>query len=378
MKLRAVERYFDHNATAAPMTGLRELADQMLCEGPLNPSSVHGYGRRGKAILERARRNVCGAVGASTEELHFTSGATEAIANFIEGFLTQGDAVLVNPLEHPAVFGALKRVGANISLMEVDACGRIDVEKVALQVTEETRLIILMLAQNELGNIYPVQAMAARVAPIPVFCDLVQGVGKLSVDLPALGIAGAAISGHKIGALSGVGALWTRRDIVLSPRTIGGAQERGERGGTENLLGISSFGLAAEHLDERLLAQARLRTYRQHLERSLLQVDGLAVLGDPNNMLSNTLFFRTAGIPGDLVVQAMDLEGFCLSTGSACSSGSVEPSQTLLAMGYSAQDAVEGVRISMGPETTEEAVVMLAKVLRDKLKEFLPKKGSSF
>ena len=367
---RDVTRYFDHNATAVPLSGLVALSQSLLTEGPLNPSSVHGYGRRAKAILEQARRSLAAEIGTESEHIRFTSGATEAISDFMEGYLTAGDHVLVNPLEHSAVLAVLDKVGARVEYMTVDRDGQVDVDEVVGQVKPDTKLVVLMRAHNELGNLYPVQELCQKLSPIPVFCDAVQALGKVPVDVEMLGIAGAVFSAHKVGGLSGVGALWTRRGLDLSPRTRGGSQERGERGGTENLLGAASFRLAIEHLAERRNAQERLQSYRDLLVERLSAVKGFTIFGAPTGGLSNTLFFRVEGVPGDLVVQAMDLEGFCLSTGSACSSGSVEPSKTLLAMGWSRQAATEGVRISMGPETTKDSVVMLADVLADKLHGF--------
>ena len=369
--------YFDHNATAVPQSTLPKGLLEILSEGPLNPSSVHTFGRLAKSRLEAARRALAAEIGGQPEELRFTSGATEAIFDFMEGFLAPGDEVLVNPLEHPAIFGALAKVGVSIRYMEIDSYGRILLEKLSSQVTQRTKLVVVMKAQNEIGNLYPVKEISALVAPVPVFCDTVQAFGKVPVDVVDLGVAGASFSAHKIGGLSGSGALWVKRDFDLKPRTTGGSQERGERGGTENLIGIESFRLAIDQLKTRVLAQEKLAKFRNFLRARLANVVGFQCLGDPNHCLANTLFFRVDGVPGDLIIQAMDLEGFALSTGSACSSGSIEPSRTLLALGCSVAEAKEGVRISMGPETTEESVELLAKILVDKLNEFSPKYGSS-
>ena len=283
----------------------------------------------------------------------------------------QGDHVVTSPYEHPAVYGALRQVGAIVSMCEVSRDGSLSVQEVLGKLRPDTKLVVVMFAQNEVGNLLPVQELVQAVAPIPVFVDAVQAFGKVPLDLKLLGIAGASLSGHKIGGLSGCGALWHDPNLVLRSRTPGGAQESGMRGGTENLIGAMTMGHAASQLETRLDACDRLRRYQRHLEHALLSVGTVEILGDSCSRLPNTTLFRAEGVPGDLIVQWMDMDGFSLSTGSACSSGSIEPSSTMLAMGFSEVEAREAVRISTGPETSMEDVELLAESLVNRLNEFI-------
>ena len=369
-------RYFDYNATAPALDGVVKMCQSLLQEGALNPSSVHAEGRRARSILERARRQVAAAVNVEPSDLRFTSGATEAIHDFMYGFLTPGDHVVVSPFEHPAIYGALKQAGAVLSMCEVSRQGTIEASAVLRALRPDTKLVVVMLAQNELGNILPIEAIVGAVAPIPVFVDAVQAFGKLPLDLSSMGIVGASLSGHKIGGVSGCGALWHHPTIVLRSRTPGGAQEGGARGGTENLLGAATMGYAATQLENRLASCTRLQGYQSYLERALLTIEGVEILGDPKQRLSNTTLFRVNQIPGDLIVQWMDMDGFSLSTGSACSSGSIEPSPTLVAIGMSQAQAREGVRISTGPETSMADVELLAELLVNRLKGFIRRQRS--
>jgi cysteine desulfurase len=371
-----IRRYFDYNASAPAVEGVAEVCQALVGGGALNPSSVHAEGRRARAMLERARRQVAAAVKVDPNDIRFTSGATEAIYDFIYGFLNQGDHVVASPYEHPAVYGALRQVDATVSLCEVSRGGLLSVEEVLRQIKPETKLVVVMFAQNELGSLLPVQEIVKAVAPIPVFVDAVQAFGKLPLDFSSLGIAGASLSGHKIGGLSGCGALWHDPNIVLRSRTTGGAQEGGARGGTENLMGAVTMGHAASQLKGRLDASDRLRGYQGYLERALLTVQGVEILGTSCFRLCNTTLFRAGGVPGDLIVQWMDMDGFSLSTGSACSSGSIEPSSTLIAMGMSEVEAREGVRISTGPETSMGDVELLAQSLVNRLNEFIRRQRS--
>jgi cysteine desulfurase len=219
-----------------------------------------------------------------------------------------------------------------------------------------------MAAQNEIGNVYPVRVVADAVAPVPVLCDAVQAFGKLPLSVADLGAALVVVSSHKIGGPPGAGALWTRLD--LRPLLAGGPQERGRRAGTENVPALVGFGVAAAALPERLAAMPRVAALRDRLERELLaRVPGLRVHGDREARLPNTLSFRVDGLEGDLLLAALDLEGIRLSSGSACSSGSVEPSPVLRALGLDEAAARGGLRASLGPETTDAEIDRLLDLL---------------
>ncbi|MGB0647519.1 MAG: cysteine desulfurase family protein [Bradymonadia bacterium] len=370
-------RYFDYNATAPPIDEVVLRCAEVLSQGASNASSVHADGRRAKAMLEEARRQVAETVKVPARELRFTSGATESIHDFMEGFLNEGDHVVVSPLEHPAVYGALERAKVHITRCEVNREGVVNVDSIVSALKPTTKLVVMMLAQNELGNIYPIREIVDAVSPIPVFMDAVQGFGKVEINLPELGVKGASFSGHKIGGISGCGALWHDPSLVLSSRTLGGPQESGGRGGTENLLGIVAMGVAASQVSTRIEYAQRHQVHRSLLESKLLTLPQSEILGDVAHRLANTTLFRVSGVPGDLIVQWMDMEGFSISTGAACSSGSVEPSPTLLSMGLSHVEAGECVRISMGPETRRDDVELLAERLVNRIHEFTSKRSSS-
>lgn len=343
--------YLDHNATAAPLPEAAQAAAAWLAGPPANPSSVHAAGRRARAAVERARRAVAAALGASPGEIVFTSGATEALHQAVADRVAPGQHVVASAVEHPALFGALERRGARITRVPVDGAGRLRVEDVVAALEPGTALVAVMAAQNEIGTLYPVRVVAAAVAPVPLLCDAVQAFGKVPLDVRALGCAAAVVSGHKIGAPPGAGALWTPAGRAPRALLAGGPQERGHRAGTENVPAIVGFGVAAEHLPQRLDAMAAVAARVDRLRAGLSGVPGVRFHGAPG--LPNTLAFRVEGVAGEALLQAFDLEGVCLSSGSACSAGGLDPSPVLLALGLDAATARGGLRASLGPETTD-------------------------
>lgn len=356
--------YLDHNATALPLREAAEAAAEWMFGHVGNPSSVHRAGREARAAVERARRQVSQALGVRPAELVFTSGATEALHLAIGGLAGTGAHAVVSAVEHPAVFGACRSLGIEPVRIPVDAAGRLAVEAFAAAVRPETAFVAVMAAQNELGNLYPIEAIARAVAPVPVIVDAVQWFGRLPLDLPATGAALAIVSGHKIGAPAGVGALWVRAGVCLRPFIEGGPQERGRRGGTENVPGIVGFGVAAVNIEQRLAARKRVATLRDQCAAGLRAMAADVVFhGDLDHRLPNTLSFRLPGVPGDLLLAALDLAGFCLSSGSACASGALEASPVLRALGIPEVAARGAVRISLGPETSEADVVSLLAIL---------------
>ncbi len=345
--------YFDHNATAPIDVEALRVAMATVSAAPANPSSVHAAGRRARAAVERARLQVALALDVKPSELTFTSGATEALHLAVAGLVKSGDHVLISAVEHAAALGACHRVGAQIEVVDVDGFGRLTPEAFARRLRPETRLVIVMRAQNELGNLYPVAEIAAAVAPVPVLCDVTQAFGKIPVRIPEMGVRAAVISGHKVGAPSGVGVLYAAPGACTRPVFMGGPQERGRRAGTENVLGIVALGEVCARLDERVKRTHELGPLRDRLADELrARLLGFHEHGDAAARLPNTLSFRLEGLAGDLVLPAMDLEGFCLSSGSACASGSLTPSPVLLALGLSEASAREGLRVSLGQGTT--------------------------
>lgn len=360
--------YLDHNASALPLAAASRAAADWLLGAGGNPSSVHRIGRAAKAAVAAARRAVGASLGVPATELTFTSGATEALHLAIGGLLNPGEQALISAMEHPAVAGACRATRAEASVFVVDSQGRIDPAAVAAACTAATRVVVVMAGQNELGNRYDVAAIAAAVAPIPVVVDAVQAWGKVPLELAAwarAGVVAVAFSGHKIGAPTGSGVLWNTPGVALRPVIDGGAQERGRRAGTENVAGIVGLGVAAAHLTVRLAAMPAVAERRDRLEAQLAAIFGprLVIHGDRAHRLPNTSSFRLEGVPADLVVQALDLEDIAISAGSACASGALEPSPVLQAIGLSPAQARCGLRVSLGPETTDEDVMRLVEAL---------------
>ncbi|MEZ4431278.1 MAG: cysteine desulfurase family protein [bacterium] len=351
--------YLDHNATAIPLPAAAAAAAAWLAR-PANPSSVHGPGRAARAAVETARRQVAGAIGGDARGVVFTSGATEALHLAVGGLVPRGGHVVASAVEHPALFGAAAVAEVALTRVAVDGAGRLDVDAVVAACRPDTALVAVMAAQNELGTLYPVAEIARRVAPIPVLCDAVQALGKVPLDVSTLGCAAVAVSGHKIGAPAGVGALWLAPGVDPRPRVMGGAQERGRRAGTENVAGIVGFGVAAAAVPARLGAMPSVAVRRDRIAAALGAALPWVGHGAPG--LPNTLAGRVVGVDGDVLLQALDLEGVALSSGAACAAGGIEPSPVLLALGLSPRDARGGLRISLGAETRDDEVEVFVEV----------------
>ena len=329
-----------------------------------NPSSAHGPGRAAAAVLRDARKRVGAAFGLPAESVIFTSGGTEADALAISGVLegVSTGSVLVADIEHPAVLKNLESEcahrGLTLKRVPVDAAGVVHPEAVEKLIGEETVLLSVMMASNETGVIQPIRELAAlcRKRGVIMHTDAVQAVGRLDVSMPELGVHMMSISGHKFGALGGTGALLVEPGLKLKPFLTGGGQESGMRGGTENVAGAACMATALEHLPstEELRAWQQIR---DDFEAKLLsQCENIHILGKDAGRLVNTSCVRLAGCPGDAVLMALDIEGIFVSTGSACSSGSVLPSQSLMALGLDETAAREHVRFSFPPDMDEQAL----------------------
>lgn len=397
--------YLDENATATPLTEAAEAAASALLEAS-NASAPHAQGRRARGALERARRQVAASLNVSPRHLTFCSSATEALHAVILGYLSRGDHVVVSAVEHPAVWGALEAarelLEVSVSVAPVSVCGALNIEEVMGLLTPRTRLVVVMAAQNELGLTYPTRALADRLAErsgplIPLLCDCVQAWGKVPLSLPDTGATFAVVSGHKIGAPIGSGVLWAREGEPLRPLLRGGSQERGRRAGTEAIAPIIGLGVAAERLSTRLAEMERVRALRDELAERLcahpsLTLNTLNTLNTLSSLssaqasprsqpwvswreqgeLPNTLSLRAKGVAGDLLLQALDLEGYYLSSGSACSSGALSPSPVLKALGLSDEEAGGGLRVSIGPQTSEEGLWRFAERLTTLLDQLTP------
>jgi cysteine desulfurase len=343
-----------------------------------NPSSIHALGRRARAAVEAARREVAALVGGLPEEIIFTSGGTEgdnlAIRGLVRAAMGKGKGkgashVISSPVEHPAVAGALAALaadGVEVTTLPVSPRGEIDPEDLRRALRPETVLVTLALANHELGNLYPIAALAAlaRAGGTLFHTDAVQAVGRVAVDVRALGVDALTISGHKLYGPKGVGALWVRQGLIPEPLVAGGHQERERRAGTENVPGIVGFGESCRLARGELGATAeRVARLRDRLEQRLLAIPGARVHGDLQRRVPGTSNVAFAGAPGELLLVNLDLEGVCVSTGAACTSGSLAASPVLLALGLAPVSAREALRLSLGAGNTEAEVDRVADLL---------------
>jgi tRNA (5-methylaminomethyl-2-thiouridylate)-methyltransferase len=368
--------YLDHNATTPPAPEVLEAMASALRDLPGNPSSPHGPGRAARAAIERARAEVAALVGATAEEIVFTSGGTEGNALAIQGLLrgvraTRRDSarlhVVSSPIEHPSVLGALANEDVELTLLPVaGGDGTIDPQALRAALRPGTALVTLALANHELGNVYDLATLAAiaHEGGALFHADAVQAAGKIPVDVSALGVDALTISAHKIHGPKGSGAVFLRRGAPFEPSGRGGHQERERRAGTENVAGIVGFGVAAGLAATQLSSEgARIASLRERLETRLLAIPESRRHGDRAGALPGTLNVGFAGAPGQLVAAALDLEGVAVSTGAACTSGSLDPSPVLLALGMSRQEAGSALRFGLGRGTTAEEIDRVAELV---------------
>ncbi|MFL6263617.1 MAG: cysteine desulfurase family protein [Thermoanaerobaculia bacterium] len=362
--------YLDHNATTPLHPRAREAMLPWLGGGSHgNPSSVHRFGQAAREAVEGAREQVAALLGARPLEVVFTASGTEAnnaVLFHIARKAGRRGHLVISAIEHPSVREAAARLaeeGLEVTRVSPRGDGVVPAEEVVRALRPDTRLVALMLANNELGTLQPVTAVAdaCREREIPVLCDAVQAVGKIPVDAPALGADYLVLGAHKFYGPLGAAALWTRQEI--SGHLVGGSQERRRRAGTENVPAIVGLGAAAAAAREEMPQRgAHLAALRDRFEAALrAQVPGAIVHCQESPRLPNTSHVAFADvegafIEGESLLIRLDLAGFAVSTGSACSSGSVEPSKTLLAAGISRQEALSSLRVSFGIGNTVEEV----------------------
>jgi cysteine desulfurase len=360
---KLVAIYLDHNATTPVDPAVADAMDAALREDFGNASSVHGWGQRAKARVDAARAAVAALVGGDPTEIVFTAGGTEADVLAVRGAAEALEPsgrrhLVVSAIEHEAVLQtarALARRGWEVTWLTVDASGVVDPAAVAAAVTDRTALVSVMHANNEIGTIQPIAELAAIAHGRGALfhTDAVQSAGKLPIDVGALGVDLLAISGHKFAGPKGAGALWVRRGTRLVAQSTGGRQERNRRAGTENVPALVGLGVAATQARARVADVARLAALRDTLERDLLAaVPGTHVNGRRDTRVANTSSIGFEGIEAESLVIAFDLEGVAVSTGSACSSGTLEPSHVLKAMGLDPHDTQNAIRFSLGSSTT--------------------------
>lgn len=355
--------YLDHNATTPLLPEVVEAMERVLRDVFGNPSSAHVEGSRARAELDLARERVAALAGFAADEIVFTSSATEANNMVLASVLREGGALVTSTVEHPSVSepaSELERVGVKVTRVPVDGLGRLEPAEMAAALGAETRLVSLIWANNETGVLQPVEAVAAEAARggIPLHSDATQALGKVPVTEGSAPIAFLSGSAHKFNGPKGVGFLAVRRGRSLPPLLRGGPQERRLRGGTENLAGIVGMGIAAQRAREELEARAaRHGALRDRLWEGIRRrIPDVRCNAPSDAVLPNTLSIEFRGAAGDVLVEALDLEGVCVSAGAACASGSVEPSRVLLALGRSPEEARATVRFSVGVGVDEAQV----------------------
>jgi len=356
--------YLDNNATTPLLPEVFEAMRPFFAERFGNASSIHHHGQETRAAVERARESVADLLGCRVSEVVFTSGGTEADNLAISGLAKAGDHVITSSIEHHAVLNAckhLEEIGGDVTYVPVDGRGLVDPDDIRGALRPSTRLISIMMANNETGNLQPVEEVGriAAEAGCLFHTDAVQAAGKVSIDVERIGCHALSISGHKMHAPQGVGALYVRKGTQIQPLFYGGRHERSRRAGTENVPGIVALGKAAEsskevlHRDE----DQKMATLRDRLEQGILaQVDDAAVNGAGAPRVPNTTNIYFEHIDGEAIVIALDLKGLAVSTGAACSSGAIEPSHVLLAMGLRPDQARASIRFSLGRQTTAEDI----------------------
>lgn len=362
----------DHNAGGRPRREVVAALGAWLREDAANPSSFHAPGRRARDAVEDARERVARLVGARADEVVFTSGGTEANDLALAGSLGSGAHAVVSTIEHASVLRTAEALAeersVELSWLAPDGWGRVSRDAVAGALRPTTALLSVGWANGEIGTVQDLPALAAlakqRAPSVLVHSDAVQAVGLLPVDLGTAAVDLLSLSGHKIGALPGVGALVIRRGVRVRPRLRGGPQERERRAGTENVPGIVSFGVAAElALAERITAAARARAVAEHLWDALAAAAARVERLSPEDGLPGTLLVSFPGLRGDALVVALDLEGVAASTGSACAAGAPEPSHVLRAVGCGDAVARGALRLSFGRDfTAEDASVAAARI----------------
>jgi len=364
--------YFDHNATTPVLPEVMDVMKQAMEEFWGNPSSTHSKGRQAYAQLEKARERLAAILGASSKEIFFTSGGTEADNLAILGTMEQFPAgeVLVSAIEHPAVYEAahgLISKGYSVKDIPVDGHGVLKTDELESMVTDKVKLVSVMLANNETGTIQPIAEIGeiANKKGITFHSDAVQAFGKVPVNVRDLKVDLLSVSSHKIYGPKGCGALFVRQGTKACPRTFGGSQERGIRTGTENLPSILGFVRAAELANSRIGEESRRLTDLTNLLFSQIsgRIENVLPNGHVDKRIPGTLNLCFPGAETESVLASLDQEGICASGGSACASGSISASRTLLAMGRRKVDAVCSIRFSLGLGSTADQVTEIVEVL---------------
>ena len=374
--------YLDHAGTTAMDPLVLEAMLPYFSQLYGNPSSVHTVGQEARHALDTARERVANVLHCRPNEVVFTSGGTEADNAAIHGAATAlqetGNHIITSSVEHHAVLHPcqyLENMGFEVTYLPVDAHGMVSPASIYNAITDRTTLVTVMLGNNEIGSINPISEISAAVKrradelerTIVVHTDAVQAAGFLELNVRTLGVDMLSLSGHKFYGPKGSGVLFVRRGAPFLPLILGGGQERERRSGTENIAAIVGLSVALELADSaRAENSARCTVLRDLIiERVLAEIPGTQLNGHPTERLPNNVNFSFEGVEGEPILLGLDLSGIAASSGSACSSGSLEPSHVLLALGQTAELARGSLRITLGKENTEEEVYYLLKVLSD-------------
>ena len=365
--------YLDHAASSPLRPEVLEAMLPYLTKHGGNPSSLHASGRRARQGVDEAREVIAGRIGAQPREVVFTGGGTEADNLAVKGVAwaasPRGRHVITTAVEHKAILNAtaiLERSGFEVTVLPVDRYGQVDPIDVAAALTERTTLVSVMAANNEVGTIQPIPAIGeiVRGHGAKLHVDAVQFAAHEPIDVDAWQADLISLSAHKLGGPQGVGALFVRRGTQMLPQLQGGSQERQRRAGTENVAGIVGFGAAVRLASVDVAELDRLRGLCGRLRDGLLALDGVDLTGHPGARLPNNVSVVIDGVEGGDLVAALDLEGIETSTGSACTSGSTEPSHVLLAMGIDPHLAHGSLRLTLGRETSETDVDVTLRALQ--------------
>ncbi|MBC7237243.1 MAG: cysteine desulfurase [Chloroflexi bacterium] len=359
--------YLDHAATSPIRKEVLEAMCSAYTEVIGNASSLHTFGQQAKRTLEESRHRVASLLGADAKEIYFTPGGTVgdnlALRGVVKASAKPSPHIITSAIEHHAVLHTchdLENQGVRVTYLPVSRTGIVDLQALEDALSSDTVLVSIMLANNETGTIQPLREVVelAHDRGVPVHTDAVQAIGKMSVDVDALGVDLLTLTAHKFNGPKGIGALYVRRDTPIAPILHGGHQERELCPGTENIAGVVGLAKALElAVAEMETESARLGTLRDRLERGLGQrIAGTALNGDPQHRLPNILNMSFAGTEGESLLLALDTQGIAVSTGSACSAGSTDPSHVLMAMGLGRNRAQASLRFSLGHGTSAEDI----------------------
>ncbi|MBI4849960.1 MAG: cysteine desulfurase NifS [Nitrospirae bacterium] len=370
--------YLDNNATTRVADEVKEAMLPYFSDLYGNPSSMHTFGGQIHRKIEVAREQVAALLNAEPEEIVFTSCGTEsdntALMSALES-VPQKKHILTTRVEHPAVLNFCKtmyRKGYRITFLPVDKGGRLNLEELKSSITDDTAIVSIMYANNESGVVFPMEEITGIVKSRGVLfhTDAVQAVGKMPIDVKKLPVDMLSISGHKLHAPKGIGVLYVKRGVRFSPYLIGGHQEKGRRAGTENVASIAGLGVACELAKKHLGDEySKVKGLRDRLERELLKCPGARINGDVANRLTNTVNISFEYVEGEAILLRLNEYNICASSGSACSSGSLEPSHVLRAMGVPFTAIHGSIRFSLSVYNTDEDIDTVLKIMPEVIKE---------